>query len=79
MPVVRADGGHRVHNCPVSTGRSRSTFILPGMDCPAEEQLVRFALADVPGIEQLDFDLDDRRLSVVHEGAAVPEIGRAHV
>jgi copper chaperone CopZ len=59
----------------VSTGQSQSTFILPGMDCPAEEQLVRFALADVAGIEQLDFDLDGRRVNVVHEGAAVPVLG----
>ena len=73
--MVQAEGRRRVHNGPVSTGRSQSTFILPGMDCPAEEQLVRFALADVPGIEQLDFSLDDRRLSVVHEGGAVPVLG----
>ena len=27
-----------------------TVFHLPGMDCPAEEQLVRMALADVPGV-----------------------------
>jgi Co/Zn/Cd efflux system component len=48
----------------------RSAFVLPGMDCPTEEQLVRMALADVAGVRSLEFDLGARRLEAVHVGPA---------
>ena len=38
------------------------------MDCPTEEQLVRMALADVPGVGSLSFDLGARQLEAVHSG-----------
>ncbi len=38
------------------------------MDCPSEEQLVRVALEDVPGVERLGFDLDAREVLVAHVG-----------
>lgn len=40
------------------------------MDCPSEEQLVRISLDDIPGITELDFDLNARTLIVYHTGAA---------
>ncbi len=54
---------------------SRTRFAIPGMDCPSEERLVRMALDGVPGVAALDFDLDARRLVVVHEGEAGPLLG----
>lgn len=47
-----------------------SHFAIPGMDCPAEERLIRLALAPVAGIHALDFDLAGRRLRILHEGDA---------
>jgi len=46
-----------------------STFHIAAMDCPAEEQLVRMALEPLPGIQQLTFDLQSRKLTVHHESA----------
>jgi len=47
---------------------NRSKFKIPKMDCPAEEQMIRTALDDVPNIRLLDFDLADRILVVWHNG-----------
>lgn len=38
------------------------------MDCPSEENLIRMKLEGVEGIRQLEFDLENRRLSVFHSG-----------
>lgn len=43
----------------------RSSFDVPKMDCPSEENMVRMALRDVPGLS-LSFDLGQRRLTVLH-------------
>ncbi len=47
----------------------RSVFHLPGMDCPAEEQMVRLRLAQAP-VAALVFDLPERTLTVDHAGTA---------
>ena len=47
---------------------TRTTYHIAHMDCAAEEQLVRMGLADVPGIERLEFDLGARELHVLHSG-----------
>ena len=39
------------------------------MDCASEEQMVRMKLQDDPAIKDLSFDLDQRRLVVVHANA----------
>lgn len=36
---------------------TRATFDVPKMDCPSEERMVRLALADVDGVDSLEFDL----------------------
>lgn len=46
----------------------RSTFVIPKMDCAAEEQMVRMRLGGMSGIERLAFDLPARKLTVYHEG-----------
>ena len=45
-----------------------SLFAIPGMDCPAEEGLIRLALQDIPGLAGLEFDLGRRELRVRHTG-----------
>lgn len=51
----------------------RTTFDVPKMDCPSEERMIRLALAELDGVESLQFDLTARSLVMVHS-AAVDEI-----
>ena len=44
----------------------QSTFVIANMDCPTEEALIRKRLGAVPGIEELAFNLMERRLTVGH-------------
>lgn len=44
----------------------QSTFSVPKMDCPTEEQLIRNRLKSVAGIEELNFNLMQRELTVSH-------------
>ena len=53
----------------------RTEFSLPGMDCPAEEQQVRWALAGAP-VMAMTFDLPGRRLVVHHAGSAEAILAR---
>lgn len=46
----------------------QSLFVVEKMDCPSEEQLIRMKLQALGGIVSLSFDLEQRRLSVVHQG-----------
>ncbi|MBA4174038.1 MAG: heavy metal translocating P-type ATPase [Hyphomicrobium sp.] len=61
-----------------------STFIIPAMDCPTEESLVRGRLGRLAGVSELQFDLMGRRLTVFHSlpedapiVAALVDIGMA--
>jgi Co/Zn/Cd efflux system component/copper chaperone CopZ len=51
-----------------SSDLKRSTFKVAKMDCPAEVELINLSLSGYPVVKQLDFDLDQRILTVVHEG-----------
>lgn len=53
-----------------------TTFTIPKMDCPSEEQLVRMALQSEAGVRDLRFDLAARTLVVRHEGAPEPVLAR---
>lgn len=56
---------------------TRTTFSIPKMDCPSEERLIRLALDSLDGIGQLEFDLESRRLDVLHaDGLAQTVLGR---
>ena len=44
----------------------QSIFVIANMDCPTEEELIRKRLGAVPGIEELAFNLMERRLTVDH-------------
>lgn len=54
----------------------RTSFLLPGMDCPSEESLVRTALADAPAVRGLAFDLPRRALVVWHAGEPAEVLAR---
>ncbi len=45
----------------------RSTFRIPGMDCPSEEQMIRLRFSDVP-TKFIHFDIPGRTLVVGHAG-----------
>ncbi|MCO5118854.1 MAG: cation transporter [Burkholderiaceae bacterium] len=53
-----------------------STFSVSGMDCAAEERLIRMKLDDAPGVVSLSFDLPERQLGIVHRGTAKPVLER---
>lgn len=44
----------------------KTVVLVKGMDCTAEEQLVRMALADDAEVARLDFDLPNRKVTVFH-------------
>ena len=50
----------------------KSTYNIPKMDCPSEESMVRMKLQGQEGINQLTFDLEGRRLEILHEGPPEP-------
>ncbi|EPB8979121.1 MULTISPECIES: cation transporter [Pseudomonadota] len=50
------------------TNRNATRFSIPKMDCAAEENLIRMALANLPGVGALSFDLSKRELLVIHSG-----------
>lgn len=43
-----------------------STYTIPKMDCSAEEQMIRMALADLEAVKGLSFDLPNRKLKIFH-------------
>jgi Co/Zn/Cd efflux system component len=46
----------------------KSTYSISKMDCPSEEQMVRMKLSGDGEIHSLSFDLQSRRLEVIHSG-----------
>ena len=46
----------------------KTIFRIGKMDCPSEENLIRLKLGDLKSIQQLDFDLEQRQLTVYHDG-----------
>ncbi len=58
-------------------GESLSRFVIAGMDCPMEEELIRKKLAGMPGVDGLEFNLMQRTLKVRHAPSALPAIADA--
>ncbi|MEW6762983.1 MAG: cation transporter [Pseudomonadota bacterium] len=54
----------------------RTVFAVPKMDCPSEERMIRMALADVEGVQELSFDLPKRQLTIVHRTSVEPILSR---
>jgi Co/Zn/Cd efflux system component len=50
----------------------KSVFEIPKMDCPSEENLIRLKLDGLRGVSGLDFDIPNRRLTVLHDGQLSP-------
>jgi len=48
------------------SGTRQSVFTIDNMDCPTEEALIRNKLAPLAGIARLDFNLMQRKLTVIH-------------
>lgn len=44
----------------------KATFKIDKMDCPCEENLIRLKLADMENIIHQEYDLPNRRLSIIH-------------
>lgn len=76
-PDAPSGAGHGV-------ATTRSRYLLPGMDCPSEEQMVRLQLAEHPDVAALRFDLGERILTVHHRGdpheiaGAIAPLGFGH-
>ncbi|MCU6432746.1 heavy metal translocating P-type ATPase [Undibacterium sp. Jales W-56] len=60
----------------IPPGSSRTSFLIDNMDCPTEEALIRSKFAGMPGIGKLDFNLLQRKLSIVHTDQ-LPQISAA--
>ena len=50
----------------------KSLFKITKMDCPSEENMIRMKLDDIEGIKKLDFDLENRQLTVFHTNDVIP-------
>lgn len=46
----------------------KTVFEIAKMDCPAEENLIRMKLNDLKSVQNLDFDIENRKLTVYHVG-----------
>lgn len=55
-----------------ASGERVSVFTVSKMDCPSEERMIRLALGGFEDIRTLSFDLSNRRLEVLHDGAVEP-------
>lgn len=44
----------------------KTFFKISKMDCPSEENLIKMKLSDIEGIKQLDFNLEERVLTLYH-------------
>ncbi|WP_304639547.1 cation transporter [Pseudomonas sp.] len=55
-----------------ASGKWVSVYVVPKMDCPSEERMIRLALSGFEQIRTLSFDLPNRRLAVVHDGEVEP-------
>lgn len=55
----------------------KTVFHIGKMDCPTEEGIIRNRLKSMDGIEQLDFDLMSRKLTVIHGHSDESTIQRA--
>jgi len=46
----------------------KTVFEIAKMDCPSEENLIRIKLNDIESVQNLDFDIENRKLIVYHVG-----------
>lgn len=48
----------------------KTIFVISKMDCPSEERIIRMKLEGFTQIENLDFNIPKRELSIIHSGSA---------
>jgi Cd2+/Zn2+-exporting ATPase len=74
LAAVRAVGMDPVVESGFAAGTAGSgtVFRIENMDCPTEEALIRGKLSSLSEVEQLDFNLVQRRLTVKHSGQVAP-------
>jgi Co/Zn/Cd efflux system component len=46
----------------------KTLFEIAKMDCPSEEALIRIKLDEIPEVKTLEFDIPNRKLTVIHIG-----------
>lgn len=66
------EGSMEASGHPRPPDRQSTEFRIQGMDCSAEEQLIRLQLDSMPGVQGLRFDLPARKLVVIHSGDREP-------
>lgn len=54
----------------IPSDAERLVFRIEKMDCPVEEQLIRKKLSQMEGVLQLDFNLMQNQLTVLHRGSS---------
>lgn len=47
---------------------NKTIFEITKMDCPSEENLIRMKLNEISSIANLDFDIQNRKLTIFHSG-----------
>ena len=55
-----------------------TTFKITKMDCPSEEQMIRMKLEGIESIKQLNFDIPNRKLDVIHTNDTSTFEGAVH-
>ncbi|MFZ6032302.1 MULTISPECIES: cation transporter [Melioribacter] len=45
----------------------KSVYKILKMDCPSEEKLIRMQLEEIDGIKNLEFDIQNRMLTIIHK------------
>lgn len=58
----------RLRAIPSEVDMEKTTFKIPKMDCPSEENLIRINLDGISEIKNLDFDIPNHQLTVFHHG-----------
>ena len=46
----------------------KTVFKITKMDCPSEENLIRIKLNDIESIQGIDFDIENRKVTIYHVG-----------
>ena len=59
------------------TSTATTVFQVSNMDCRNEEALVRRTLEGMPGVQRLEFDLPQRKLTVSHSTVSADALERA--
>lgn len=55
---------------------NKSVFVVKKMDCLSEERIIRMKLEDMSIIKQMEFNIQERLLTVTHEGEAAEILER---